>query len=482
MAESPYLDPLILGRRLRHYRKAAKMTLDDLGEMVGKPGPYLSLLENGKKEPSLQLVLELAASLSIDLDELIEPTPPSRRDHLEISLLRAQNSALFESLDLPTVRPSAKIDNDTLGHIVGLHQALQEKSGLGAASGEEVRRSNGEVARWLANSDGYLAAIEDAAAKALVTSGFSGEGPFTSRNLIDLTARTGFEIRPIDDMPSFARSIIDLENHHIYIAQRNELKTRQARKAVLQTLAGFLLGHEGEPDLQTFLRQRVETAYFAAAILVPEETVLRRLSLAHDDHDLNPEDVKELFYVSYEMAAWRMANLMTQHFDIPTHVVISDASGTIVKGYANDGAPVRRDEYGGMETQKLCEHWGAQVAFRSPGRFDTHYQYTDTPAGTFFSTTHIETGREPAHAITLGVPFKEAKWFRGRESDNRETSTCPDPSCCQIPPEELTAKWDDKVVVSARSQDRILGLMAPDPYPELNMTEVLTVVDGHASN
>jgi hypothetical protein len=35
-------------------------------------------------------------------------------------------------------------------------------------------------------------------------------------------------------------------------------------------------------------------------------------------------------------------------------------------------------------------------------------------------------------------------------------------------------------VVSARAQSRILGLMAPDPYPELNMTEVLTVVDRHA--
>jgi len=481
MVDSPHLDPLILGRRLRHYRKLADLTLDDLGEKVAKPGPYLSLLENGKKEPRLQLILDLATALGIAIDDLIDPTPPSHRDRLEISLLRSQDTSLFESLDLPTIKPSAKLDNEILAHIVGLHEALQEKSGLGDASGEEIRRANGEITRWITSHDGYLESIEEEAAKALATSGYVGEGPFNSRNLIDLTSRAGFEIHPIDDMPSFARSIIDLENRRIYIAQRNELKTRQARKAVLQTLAGFLLEHESVPDLETFLRQRIETAYFAAAVLVPETAVVPRLEKAKADHDLNVEDVKELFYVSYEMAAWRTANLLTHHFDIPCHLIVSDEQGSIVKGYSNDGVAVPRDIHGGMETQKLCHRWGSRVTFRSPDRFDTHHQYTDTPDGTYSSTTHIETGREPSHAITLGVQFKDARWFRGRDTENRETSTCPDPYCCRTPPEHLLQRWDDKVVVSARSQERILGLLAPDPYPELDMTEVLSVVDGHSN-
>jgi predicted transcriptional regulator len=281
-------------------------------------------------------------------------------------------------------------------------------------------------------------------------------------------------------MPSFARSIIDLQNQRIYIAQRNELKTRQARKAVLQTIAGFLLEHENASDLETFLRQRIETAYFAAAVLVPESAVVPRLKKAKADHDINGEDVKELFYVSYEMAAWRTANLLTHHFDIRCHLIVSDEQGSIVKGYSNDGAPVPRDLHGGLETQKLCQRWGSRVTFRSPDRFDTHHQYTDTPEGTYFSTTHVETGRDPAYAITLGVPFKDARWFRGRDTENRETSTCPDPDCCRTPPDDLLKRWHDRVVVSARSQQRILGLLAPDPYPELDMTEVLSVVEGHS--
>ena len=105
---------------------------------------------------------------------------------------------------------------------------------------------------------------------------------------------------------------------------------------------------------------------------------------------------------------------------------------------------------------------------------------TDTPAGTYFCTTHVETGREPAHAITVGVRFEDARWFRGRDTENRETSTCPDPACCREPSADLDDRWGSNVIVSARSQARILGLMAPDPYPELDMPEVLSVVDAHS--
>ncbi len=480
MTETQTLDPLVLGRRLRHERKEAGLTLDQLGEKVGKPAPYLSLLENGKKEPKVSVVMDLAVALGVDIAELLNTSPPSRRDALEISLLRSQDSALFEALDLPSIKPNAKMNNETLAHIVGLHDALREKSGLGSAGSDEVRRANGAVQRHLSDRDGYLIEIEAAARDALGASGHTGDGPFSSRNLLDLTAEIGFELSPIDDMPAFARSIIDTENRRIYIAQRNELRTRQARKAVLQTLAGFLLEHEADPDLDTFLRQRMETAYFAAAVLAPEEAVVTHLATAKSQHDIDVEDVKELFYVSYEMAAWRTVNLLTHHFDIKSHLLVSDQMGNVVKGYASDRLPVPRDMHGGVETQRLCRRWGARVTFDSPEKFDTHHQYTDTPEGTFFCTTHLETGQEPTLATTVGVGFADARWFRGRDTDNRESSFCPDPSCCRAPSRGLTTKWADKVIVSARAQDRILGLLAPDPYPELDMPEVLLVVDQHS--
>ena len=457
------------------------LTLDRLGKRVGKPAPYLSLLENGKKEPRVTLVMDLASALQVDVSDLLETTPPSRRDSLEIALIRSQESALFESLDLPAVKPSAKMSTETLTHIVGLHQALRDKSGLDSAGSEDVRRANGAVHAHLVDSDGYLESVEAVAREALAASGYTGEGPFSPRNLLDLVADSGFDLRPIDDMPGFARSIIDTEHRHIYIAQRNELRTRQARKAVLQTLAGSLLEHETNPDLDTFLRQRMETAYFAGAVLAPEEAVVSRLEASKEQHDIDVEDVKELFYVSYEMAAWRTANLLTRHLGIACHLLVSDEMGTIVKGYANDGLPIDRDEYGGLETQRICRRWGARATFDSADRFVTHHQYTDTPGGTFFCTTHVDADRDPTNATTLGVKFGDARWFRGRDTENRETSGCPDPTCCRNPSTEAAERWENKVIVSARSQARILGLLAADPYPELDMPEVLAVVERHSA-
>jgi transcriptional regulator with XRE-family HTH domain/predicted transcriptional regulator len=482
MVEPRQLDPLILGRRLRHYRNEAGLTLDQLGRQVGKPAPYLSLLENGKKEPRVTLVMDLASALEVDVSDLLEPTPPSRRDSLELALIRSQESSLFESLELPAVKPNAKMSTETLTHIVGLHDALRDKSGLDSAGSEDVRRANGAVHAYLADNHGYLERVEAVAREALAASGYAGEGPFSSRNLLDLVADSGFELTPIDDMPLFARSIIDTQTRRIYIAQRNELRTRQARKAVLQTLAGSLLEHETDPDLDTFLQQRMETAYFAGAVLVPEEAVVGRLRTSREQHDIDVEDVKELYYVSYEMAAWRTVNLLTRHLGIECHLLVSDQMGTIVKGYANDGLPVARDEYGGLETQRICRRWGAMATFGSVDRFVTHHQYTDTSAGTYFCTTHVEAGRDPTYATTLGVKFANARWFRGRDTENREISDCPDPKCCRSPSADAAQKWENKVIVTARSQARILGLLAPDPYPELDMPEVLAVVERHSED
>ena len=414
------VDPLVLGRRVRHFRNNAGMTLDQLGEMVGKPAPYLSMLENGKKEPTVGLLMEIARTLGTDIGQLLDTTPPTRRDSLEIELIRAQESALFQTLDVPSIKPSAKVDNQTLAHIVGLHEALRERSGLRSAGSEDVRAANGAVHARLAGHDGYLKEIEVAARDALDISGYQGEGPFSSRNLIDLTSKTGFELMPIDDMPTFARAIIDTRNRRIYIAQRNALRTRQARKAVLQTLAGFVLRHEVEPDLDTFLRQRMETAYFAAAVLAPEDSVVARLMVAKENHDIDVEDVKELFYVSYEMAAWRTANLLTRHLGIRSHVLVSDEMGVVVKGYANNDVPVPRDDHGGVETQRLCRRWGARVTFDSKDRFGTHHQYTDTPAGTFFCTTHVEAGTGPGFRHHTGGPLRGRKMVQGSRQQEPE--------------------------------------------------------------
>ena len=49
-------DTLVLGRRIRAARRRLGLTLAELGEVVGRPAPYLSQLENGKVEPKFGLI------------------------------------------------------------------------------------------------------------------------------------------------------------------------------------------------------------------------------------------------------------------------------------------------------------------------------------------------------------------------------------------------------------------------------------------
>src|SRR5690606_9649108 len=166
--------------------------------------------------------------------------------------------------------------------------------------------------------------------------GYSGQGAISERTLTDLAAHYGFTIARVQDLPRTARSVTDLEHRVIYIGQRNELPTRAARSVVLQTLGHFALGHSDPVDVADYLRQRVEANYFAGAVLAPEPAAVDLLATAKAEGDISAEDLKEIFYISYEMAAHRVTNLATVHLGIPVHFLRSDEEGVIWKAYGND--------------------------------------------------------------------------------------------------------------------------------------------------
>ena len=471
------VDPLVFGRRLRHYRKQAGMTLDQLGGHVGRPAPYLSMLENGRRAPRSGQIAQFADALGVEVSDLIDLEPPSARAEMEIELERVQGEGRFGFLNLPYIRPAPSLSDEMLTHLVGLYRALEGGTGITNTGRSRLRRGNAAVAARLRENDGYLPEVEVVARGILDAVGHRDDGPLASRTLLDIAGHLGFEIEAVDHMVSGLRSVTDTRHGRIYIAQRNELRTRQARKAILQTLAGRLLGHTEAVDIEDFLRQRVETAYLAAAILVPERAVLPRLGESMRQRDLSIEDLKELFYVSYEMAAWRFVNLATKHLAIPTHLLVTGEDGLVVKGFANDGVPFHTDPAGGFEAQPVCRRWGASAVFDSADKFDVHAQYTDTPAGTYFCVTHMEPDRP--FSVTVGVPFESAQWFRDRHTERRTLSQCPDPSCCLLPTAQQAAYWDGRVEVSIRSQARLLGRLASDPYPNMRDRRVYDLVERH---
>src|SRR5699024_12478691 len=84
---------LTLGRRVRHFRTQAGLTLRELAERAGTTPSHLSLIENGHREPRLALLKDLAEVLDVDVGNLLtDKPPPDRRAELEIELQRAQRT------------------------------------------------------------------------------------------------------------------------------------------------------------------------------------------------------------------------------------------------------------------------------------------------------------------------------------------------------------------------------------------------------
>jgi XRE family transcriptional regulator, fatty acid utilization regulator len=489
---SDSLDLAVFGQRLRHMRKRAGMTLDALGAKVGSSASYLSQLENGHREPRLSTVNQLAIALECRPAELLSAAAPSRRAELEVSLARIQDDPLYKSLRLPYLKPSARLDGAALEHVVALFNRVRELTdGTARVMAEHdsaagtlgARAANAAMRDEMRRRDNYFEEIEAAATDALDAVGYSGPGAVSERHLTEAAAYFGFTIARVQGLPPSTRSITDMANRVVYVPQRNATGgTRSSRSVIAQTLGQFALGH-GEPaDFESYVRQRVEANYFAGALLAPERSVVQLLAEAKRNHDISVEDLGEMFYISYEMAAHRLTNLVTRHFGIPVHFQRSDHEGRLWKAYENDGVLVPADVDGTIEGQRLCRWWSSRQAFESEDSYELHYQRTDTVAGTFWCVTHIDLARDRGDAITIGTVDSMSHWFRGSDTTRRAVSTCPDPSCCRRPADDALARWEGQAWPSARDHSGFVSGLPTDtvvfnPYPGVDLIDVYSFLD-----
>ena len=490
---SETLDTRVFGHRLRHFRRQSGLTLDALGDRVGRPASYLSQLENGHREPRLSTVNDLALALGCAPSDLLAAGPPSRRAELEVALAQIQEDPRYRSLQLPYLRPTARLDDAVIehlvalfGHIKDMEQSSQRVPPVAGGGPLGARPSNAAMRDEMRKRDNYFEEIEKVASEALTAAGYGGPGAVSERTITDVAAYFGFTIARVQDLPPSTRSISDVRDRVIYVPQRNLTGgTRSARSVIAQTLGHFALGHKDPADFEGYVRQRVEANYFAGAMLAPEKPVVRVLAEAKDREDISVEDLGEMFYISYEMAAHRLTNLVTHHFGIPIHFQRSDAEGRLWKAYENDGVLLPSDTDGTIEGQRLCRWWSSRQAFESEDSYSLHYQYTETVSGTFWCATHIGVERERGDAVTVGTVEESAHWFRGSDTTRRRVSTCPDPACCRRPPHDAARRWEGVAWPSARDHSHFVSGLPTDtvvfsPHPGVDLTDVYGFLDRHS--
>lgn len=471
-------DALTIGRRLRHVRQQAERTLGDVAGAIGMSPSALSLIENGKREPRLSVLTSLAEALDVPLADLLATAPPSRRAALEIRLERAQRASTYGSLGLPSVRIGPRLPTEALEALVGMHEAMAAMRSEQAATPEHARRANAELRTRMRQADNYFADIEGAAAQLLSDVGHRG-GPVSRASVDRIAEHLGYQLVHTSDLPGSTRTVSDLANRRIYLPQP-EAGQHDARSLALQALGHLVLGHEVPADYAEFLSQRVEINYFAAAVLMPEKEVGRRLLDAKEAKDISIEDLRDAYGVSYETAAHRFTNLATKVLDIPVHFMRISSDGVIYKAYENDGIQFPTDATGAIEGQRVCKHWTARAVFDQPDLSRSYQQYTDTRSGTYWCSAFVDRTPSGLFSVNVGTPYQHVKWFRGRETTERSLSRCPDPSCCTRPPQELASRWDGRSWPSARVHSHLLAAMPPGTFPGVDDTEVYQFLERHA--
>jgi predicted transcriptional regulator len=404
-----------------------------------------------------------------------------------------QDDPRYQALQLPYLRASARLDTAALEHIVTLfHRVRSLEEGTTPPTTAQsawgslgARAANAAMRDEMRKRDNYFEEIEHAATAALDAIGYPGTGAVSERHLTDVAGYFGFRIARVQDLPSCTRSIADTSHRIVYVPQRNASGgMRSSRTVIAQTLGHFALAHSEPTDFEGYVRQRVETNYFAGSLLAPERPAVQALAAAKKDEDISIEDLSEIFYISYEMAAHRLTNLITRHFGIPVHFQRSDPEGILWKAYENDGVLLPAADDGTLEGQRLCRWWSSRQAFESEDSYELHYQRTDTPAGLFWCVTHIDPQRDPGDAVTVGTIESMSHWFRGSDTSRRATSTCPDPGCCHRPAQDVSRRWDGAAWPSARDHSGFVSGLPTDtvvfsPHPGVDLIDVYGFLDRH---
>src|SRR5271155_3443391 len=193
LVQTDGIDLVTFGQQLRHLRRTRGLTLTELGERVGRAPSALSLLENGRREPKLSLIEQLASALGVPVADLLSKQPPSRRAQLEIALADAQQDPSYQHLGLPQLKIGARVPTDVLEHLVAVAAELRAQRSKPAATPEEARAANAALRDAMRERGNYFPDIEAAASAALERAGYVG-GALTQGMLLSVVAHHAFSV------------------------------------------------------------------------------------------------------------------------------------------------------------------------------------------------------------------------------------------------------------------------------------------------
>lgn len=382
-----------IGPRLRELRRQSGETQADMAKRLGISPTYVNLLENNQRSLSVQMLIAISESYSVDLRDL------TKDDSARVlgDLRHVFTDPMFAEDKPATQELRAAIDHAPrfADHFLRLHQAHRSALDLimrfgGDRSAEELIQSSPETAilDFFRRHSNHFPALEEAAEEARRDFGIAPETAFV--DLRDgLLKRHGIEVRlqPIDQMSDTLRAY-DEDRRMVTLSQALNTENRVFQMAHVLALVAHqdllrALTTEGgaRMDTPTGQRLQVELAnYFAAALMMPYQPFLKEAEATGYDIDR----IAAAFGVSFEQVCQRLTTLQRDGArGVPFFFLRVDRAGNVSKRFNATASALA--EYGGS-----CPVWNIHTAFHVPGVIMP--QFVETPEGerffTFARTVH----------------------------------------------------------------------------------------------
>ena len=189
---------------------------------------------------------------------------------------------------------------------------------------------------------------------------------------------------------------------------------------------------------------------------------------------LSVEDLRDVFSVSYEMAAHRFTNLATHHLGLTCHFVKNDEGGIIYKAYENDGLVLPADVRAPSRASGCAGNGPAGRCSPPPTGSRRCYQYSDTPSGTYWCVAARRPGPRARLRDHAGRPVRAFPLVpRPRHGHPPGVLGLPGRrAAASARRPGSPARWEGMAWPSARAHSHILSALPTGSFPGVDEADV----------
>ena len=379
---------IFAGPRIRRIRSGLNLTQSAMADELGISASYLNLIERNQRPLTVQLLLKLATTYQLDLEELQgsgdETVVAQLRETFSDPLLAGEVPDRSELIEFTEATPN--VANGMVKLYRAYRESLERLSGLSSMMAEEgndivkaaARLPVDEMRQAFEQRPSYVLSLEQQARTMIEKLDMSDGLLAALKRWLLQEKGIVVQILPVEAMPDWRRRF-DKHSNRLMITERlspadqlqeiaQEVALLSCKQLIEEEVEFLKLTSDESRRLARFEFARL----LALAMIMPYDKFLQTAKKLR--YDINV--LRSRFGVTFAQASWRLTMLQkTGNAGVPFFVMETDAAGNRIRRAGASGFPTTR--FGG-DCPKLVVH----QAFGSPGQIFS--EVVITPQGNEF--------------------------------------------------------------------------------------------------